>query len=323
MEHGKPLQEGVRVKLPPGLTWEQLAAMSPDEIRERGLWPKGFLPLPHPFHPTGGLVFPKEEIDALKRQDGRDLTRFDIDFDLPERFLPAFPPAMYLASRPDLGDVSQGKLVSLTNYFELFNGILTPRQLEGLRLLLTPFPQQQFNATDDRKSAIPSQGVACFDCHANGHQNGAMHLARCPAGVVPPSHRDRVAARRQYPAAVRLAACPEDDRGFHRVRAAHRLFRRRHRDRHEEGRESARARQPGRLHGRLRGDAGLPAGAEARRVWQARSGQGDASRNAWTGDLLRQGAMRELPSAALLHRQPDARPQDGALLQSRKWSTTR
>jgi hypothetical protein len=28
--------------------------MSPDEIREQGLWPKGFLPLPHPFHPTGG-----------------------------------------------------------------------------------------------------------------------------------------------------------------------------------------------------------------------------------------------------------------------------
>jgi cytochrome c peroxidase len=177
MERGKPLQEGVRVKLPSGVTWDQLAAMSPDDIRERGLWPKGFLPLPHPFHPTGGFVFPKEEIDAMKRQDGRDLTRFDIDFDLPERFLAAFPPAMYLTPRPDLGDVSHGKLISLTNYFEMFNGILTPRQLEGLRLLVTPFPQQQFNATDDRKSAVPSIGSACFDCHANGHQNGATHLA--------------------------------------------------------------------------------------------------------------------------------------------------
>jgi cytochrome c peroxidase len=177
MEHGKPLQEGVRVKLPQGVTWEQLAAMSPDSIRERGLWPKGFLPLPHPKHATGGFVFPKEEIDAIKRQDGRDLTRFDIDFDQPERFLPAFPPALYLVQRPDLGDVSQGKLVSLTNYFELFNGILTPRQLEGLRLLVTPFPQQQFNATEDRKSEMPSLGAACFDCHANGHQNGTTHLA--------------------------------------------------------------------------------------------------------------------------------------------------
>src|SRR5258708_14956361 len=160
MEHEKPLQEGVRVKLPSGVTWDQLGAMGPDDSREKGLWPKGSLPLPHPFHPTGGFVFPKEEIDAIKRQDGRDLTRFDIDFDLPEHFLAAFPPAMYLVPRPDLGDVSHGKLISLANYFEMFNGILTPRQLEGLRLLLTPFPQQQFNATDDSKSDIPSQGAA-------------------------------------------------------------------------------------------------------------------------------------------------------------------
>jgi cytochrome c peroxidase len=177
MEHGKPLQEGVRVKLPPGVTWDQLAGMSPDDIRDRGLWPKGFLPLPHPIHATGGFVIPQNVIDATKQQEGRDLTRFDIDFDLPERFLAAFPPAMYLVQRPDLGDVSQGKLITLTNYFEMFNGILTPRQLEGLRLLVTPFPEQQFNATDDRKSAEASQGASCFDCHTNGHQNGATHLA--------------------------------------------------------------------------------------------------------------------------------------------------
>ncbi|HEY6770359.1 MAG TPA: hypothetical protein VI386_36915, partial [Candidatus Sulfotelmatobacter sp.] len=60
---------------------------------------------------------------------------------------------------------------------EMFNGILTPRQLEGLRLLVTPFPEQQFNATDDRKSATPSLGANCFDCHSNGHQNGSTHLA--------------------------------------------------------------------------------------------------------------------------------------------------
>ena len=64
--------------------------MSPDDIRERGLWPKGFLPSPHPFHPTGGFVFPQMEIDAMKRQDRRDLTRFDLAFDLPERSCPHF-----------------------------------------------------------------------------------------------------------------------------------------------------------------------------------------------------------------------------------------
>jgi cytochrome c peroxidase len=177
MDRRKPVQEGVRVKLPAGMTWEKLAAMSPDQIRDQNLYPKGFYPLPHPKHSEGGFVFPHFLIDAIKQQDGRDLTRFDIDFDLPDHFLPEFPPAIYLAPRPDLGDVSQGKLVSLTNYFEMFNGLLTPRQLEGLRLLLTPFPQQQFNATEDRRSVTPSFGSACFDCHSNGHTNGATHLA--------------------------------------------------------------------------------------------------------------------------------------------------
>ena len=42
---------------------------------------------------------------------------------------------------------------------------------------MTQFPQQQFNPTDDRrKRATRSRGVACFDCHVNGHTNGATHL---------------------------------------------------------------------------------------------------------------------------------------------------
>jgi len=53
---------------------------------------------------------------------------------------------------------------------------LNPKQLEGLRLLVTPFPQQQFNATDDRRSLKPSLGVTCFDCHVNGHSNATTHL---------------------------------------------------------------------------------------------------------------------------------------------------
>ena len=59
---------------------------------------------------------------------------------------------------------------------ELFKDVLNPKQLEGLRLLVTPFPQQQFNATHDRRTPAPSQGVACLDCHVNGHTNAATHL---------------------------------------------------------------------------------------------------------------------------------------------------
>lgn len=189
MSRGKPVQEGVRVKLPKGITWDQLAAMTPEEIKDKDLFPAGFMPLPHPNHAEGGMLFPQSTIDEVKKLEGRDLTRFDLDFDIPDHFLPEFPPPIYLTTRPDLGDVSQGKLVNLTNYYELFNGILNPKQLEGLRLLLTAFPQQQFNATADRRSERPSTGVACFDCHVNGHTNRATHLV---GDIRPQEFRHRI-----------------------------------------------------------------------------------------------------------------------------------
>ncbi|HUV38555.1 MAG TPA: cytochrome B6, partial [Planctomycetota bacterium] len=176
MTRGKAVQTGVRVKLPPGVTWQSLAMMTPDEIRDKDLLPAGLYPLPHPNHPEGGMVFPKFHIDEIKRQEGRDLTRFDLDFDLPDHFLPEFPPPIFLTTRLDLGDVSQGKVITIDNYYDLFNGVLNPKQIEGLRLLLTPFPQQQFNQTEDRRSARPSRGVTCFDCHVNGHTNATTHL---------------------------------------------------------------------------------------------------------------------------------------------------
>lgn len=189
MTRGKAVQGGVRAKLPSGVTWDELGNMTPEQIRSSGKWPKGFLPLSHPNHAEGGMVFPKFHIDEIKKQEQRDLTRFDLDFDLPDHFLPEFPPAIFLTTRPDLGDVSQGKLVTIMNYFEMFNGILNPKQLEGLRLLVTPFPQQQFNQTDDRRSLLPSRGVVCFDCHVNGHTNASTHLV---GDIRPQEFRHRI-----------------------------------------------------------------------------------------------------------------------------------
>jgi cytochrome c peroxidase len=190
MTRGKPIPVGPTAKLAPGMTWEKLAAMSPEEIREKGLFPKGYLPLPHPNHPEGGMVFPKMMIDELNKMgEGNRLERFDLDFDLPEHFLPEFPPAIFLTTRPDLGDASKGKVVTLDNFFELFNGVLNPKQLEGLRLLITQFPQQQFNNTADRRTETPSRGVTCLDCHVNGHTNGATHLV---GDIRPQAHRRRI-----------------------------------------------------------------------------------------------------------------------------------
>src|SRR5665811_918100 len=88
------------------------------------LFPAGFFLLPFPNHPEGGMLFPKFLIEETKKQTDRDLTRFDLDFDLPDHFLPEFPAPIYLTTRPDLGDVSQGKLVTLSNFNELFKDCL-------------------------------------------------------------------------------------------------------------------------------------------------------------------------------------------------------
>ncbi|MBS3757096.1 MAG: cytochrome B6 [Desulfobacterales bacterium] len=172
----KPVQKGVRVKLHGDVTWEELSEMTPAEIKNKGLFPMGFRPLPHSKHGTGGQVFPQNQIDAMQELENRNLERFDTEFDIPTHFTPEYPPPIYLTNRPDLGDVSQGKVLSIKNYYEIFNGILTPVQMEGMRLLLTPFPQQQFNQTEDRKVEEPSLGVSCLDCHVNGHTNAAFHL---------------------------------------------------------------------------------------------------------------------------------------------------
>jgi cytochrome c peroxidase len=184
MTRGKPIPVGPTARLRGGVTWEQLGRMSPEEIREKGLFP--YIPLPHANHPVGGMVFPEMHIKLQPR-----LERFDLDFDIPEHFLPEFPPAIFLTTRPDLGDVSKGQLVTVNNFYDLFNGILNPKQLDGLRLLVTQFPQQQFNATADRKTERNDGmlGVACLDCHVNGHSNGAFHLV---GDIRPQENRRRI-----------------------------------------------------------------------------------------------------------------------------------
>jgi cytochrome c peroxidase len=171
MSRGKPLVVGPTARLPEGLDWETLAAMSPADIRKKDLFPYKALPHPAQGGGLGGQVFPQMQTKMFPR-----LERYDVEFDLPEAFLPEFPPALFLQSRPELGDVSRGEVVSIANYYRLFKDILTPVQLDGLRLLVTPFPQEEFNPTDDRKSAEPSLGVTCLDCHVNGHTAGEFHI---------------------------------------------------------------------------------------------------------------------------------------------------
>jgi cytochrome c peroxidase len=169
MSGGKPLPVGPTAKISSGISWESLGAMSPEEIKQKGVFP--YTPLPHVKHSTGGLV-----VAPMQLETHPELVRFDVDFDLPEAYLPEFPPPLYLISRPDLGDVSGGEEITINNYYEMLNGILTPFQLEGMRLLVTPVAQQQFNITADRKAEIAQDAVSCFSCHTNGHTSAVFHL---------------------------------------------------------------------------------------------------------------------------------------------------
>jgi hypothetical protein len=75
--------------------------------------------------------FPNNEIETIQNQEARNLRRFDVDFDLPDHLTPEFPPPIFLTTHPELGDVSQGQLLTIKNYYALTVGILTRSRLKG------------------------------------------------------------------------------------------------------------------------------------------------------------------------------------------------
>jgi cytochrome c peroxidase len=172
MTRGKPVPVGPVVRLPDGIkSWEELAQLSARELLEKELFPEGFRPLSHPLHSVGHQLFPQMWTRIHPEHE-----RFDVDFDFPEYILPEFPPPLFLTTRPDLGDVSRGHEINQSNFRELMDGILTPEQIEGLRLLVTKFPTTWFNQTKHRVTKLPMRGTSCFDCHVNGHTNAAIEM---------------------------------------------------------------------------------------------------------------------------------------------------
>lgn len=171
MTGGKPIMQGPVARLPEGVdTWEDLAAMRPIDIKEKDIFP--YVPLSHPLQSTAHMVFPASWIEAHPEHE-----RIDVDLDIPDAYLPEFPPPLFLTTHKELGDVTGGREVTIANYYEIFNGLLTPEQMEGLKELLRPTATTWFNHTEHRVTLEPSAGVSCFSCHVNGHTNGAIELA--------------------------------------------------------------------------------------------------------------------------------------------------
>ncbi len=171
-----------------------------------------------------------------------------------------FPAPIFLTTRPDLGDVSKGKLVTSTTTTSCSTACLNPEADRRTAAARHAFPAAAVQP--DRRSPLgtaePRRGLLRLPCQ-RPHQCGDASGGRHPSAA---EHRHRIdtptLARREHPAAVRLAARTQDDRGFHRVRTARRLLRRRPGDRDQEGRERARTRQPGAFHGGVRGLLDFP-----------------------------------------------------------------
>jgi len=167
----KAIMKGPVARLPDGVaSFEELAEMSPQEMRERDLFP--YKPLAHPLQSTAHMLFSEAWLKVHPEH-----RRIDVDHDFPDAYLPEFPPPLFLTTHKELGDVTNGKEVTLENYYDMFDGLLTPEQMEGLKELLRPSASTWFNHTSHRLTEAPSKGVACMDCHTNGHTNGAIELA--------------------------------------------------------------------------------------------------------------------------------------------------
>jgi cytochrome c peroxidase len=167
----KAIMAGPIARLPKSIaSYEELAKLSPDEIKRGDLFP--FKPLAHPLQSTAHMVFPQAWTNHHPENQ-----RIDVDMDIPDTYLPEFPPPLFLTTHKELGDVSRGKEITFENYYEMFDGLLTPEQMEGLKELLRPSPTTWFNQTNHRLTEKPSQGVSCLSCHINGHTNGAFALA--------------------------------------------------------------------------------------------------------------------------------------------------
>lgn len=86
----------------------------------------------------------------------------------PHRLLARVPAAAFPHDPQRAGDVSRGQEITYQNYYEIFDDLLTPEQMEGLKELLRPSPTTWFNQTNHRLTVTPSEGVACLSWQRRG-----------------------------------------------------------------------------------------------------------------------------------------------------------
>ena len=169
MSRGKPLVVGPTARLPKGMDWETLAAMSPEEIRRKDVFPYKALPHPVQGGGLGGQVFPQMQIKMFPRWSATTSSSTS------RSIMPEFPPAMFLQNRPSSATFPRRGRVD--------QQLLPPVQGHpDARAARRPTPAGDAvppgGVQSDRRpqEAEPSLGVTCLDCHVNGHTSGQFHI---------------------------------------------------------------------------------------------------------------------------------------------------
>jgi len=206
-------------------------------------------------------------------------------------------------------------VVTLQNYFKLFNGLLNPKQLEGLRLLLTPFRSSSSTPPMDRPIAEAEHGRDLFECHVNGHTNNATHLV---GDIRPQEFRHRLDTPSlrgvNVQRFVRLPTGAAERGRLHRVRAAAALLRRRSGDCHQEGREHPGARQPGPFMAEFMAILDFPPAPKLDLFGKLDPKMASPAELAGQKVFFERGRCADVTAGALLHRQLDAQPAHRAVL---------
>lgn len=155
MSGGKPIMAGPVSRVPEKMSFEALAKLSPEEIKQKDLFP--YKPLAHPIHTTAHMVFPEAWLEVHPED-----RRIDVDMDIPQAYLPEFPPPLYLTTHKELGDVTGGKEITFDNYFAIFDGLLTPEQMEGLKELFVQRLQPGLTRRHTASRNNPAEGLRAW-----------------------------------------------------------------------------------------------------------------------------------------------------------------
>ena len=208
MSRGKPVQGGVRVKLHGGVTWRQLAALTPDEIRSQKLLSgRASCRCRIPIHEEGGMVFPETHI---QRDPGAGEARPRA---LRRRFRPAGSPhpGVSAGDLPHDAPRSRRRLAGRARHDpELLRALQRHPQPEAARRAAAA--RHAVPAAAVQPDGRPPQRRAEHRRHLlrlprqRPHERGDPPGRRHPPAGVPPPHRHADPARREPAAAVRLPA---------------------------------------------------------------------------------------------------------------------